>query len=295
VEGGTIRRIAAADQPQAYWNAVMPRFFATMGIPLLLGRDFADTDTQSSSRVAVISQSLARRCFPSEDPIGKQIEFKGGVGAVRVIGVVGDIVSNIRRLGIQEAIFVPYAQAPAANRGQAMLAIRTAGNPLSIVPFLRREVQAVDPNLPLEDIGTQAQTVARTSRSERALAKLTGFFGLLALLLASIGIYGTVSWSVTQRTQEIGIRMALGAARRNVMGMVMGETLLLVLAGMAAGLPLALAATRLISSMLYGVSAGDPLTLTLAGGVLLGVAAIAGFLPACRASRIDPIHALRYE
>jgi ABC-type antimicrobial peptide transport system permease subunit len=173
--------------------------------------------------------------------------------------------------------------------------VRTAGDPTDIVTSVRRVVQSLGQNLPLFEVKTQVEQIDQTLFQERLFAKLSSFFGLLALALACVGLYGIMSYAVARRTNEIGIRMALGAERHNILGMVMRETLIMVALGVAIGIPAALAATRVISSMLYDLKPTDPLTIAVSASVMIAVAASAGYLPARRASRVDPMVALRYE
>ena len=173
--------------------------------------------------------------------------------------------------------------------------LRTVGNPMDLVASVRLGVQSLDKNLPLIGLKTQVEQIDQTLFQERLFAKLSSFFGLLALLLACVGLYGIMTYSVARKTNEIGVRMALGAERLDVLGMVMRETLLMVFIGVAVGIPAALAATRFVMSMLYGLNATDPLTITMSVVLLIIVAALAGYLPARRASRVDPMVALKYE
>src|SRR5215813_2532057 len=271
-------------------NAVAPKFFETMEIPLRLGRDFSLADGESAPKVAIINETMARRYFPDGNPIGKRIGFDGteSNGEFEIVGVARDTKSvSLREQGSRQEVYIPFPQAPPSELGQVKFEVRTAGDPLGIIAAVRHEVQAVEKDLPLVDIGTQAETVDRSLRTERSLAKLTGFSGLLALLLASIGLYGTMSYAVLRRTNELGIRLALGAQQKDVLWMVLREALQQVAIGVAIGTPVALAATRLISSQLFGLTASDPATISLAMLLLLAVAALASYLPARKASRVD--------
>ncbi len=193
------------------------------------------------------------------------------------------------------AVYIPYTQTPSELLGQITFEIRTAGSPLSITAGLRRAVHSVDPDLPLIGIETQAETIAGRMADERALAKLVSLFGAMALLLATVGLYGTVSYSLARRTSEIGVRMAVGASRSAIAEMVLREAFLLVLAGFAMGVPLALTGSRLIASRLFGVTAADPITFVFAAALLSAVAVIAALVPANRAAHVDPVVALRWE
>jgi ABC-type antimicrobial peptide transport system permease subunit len=285
---------------------VGPRFFETMGITMLRGREFSSSDTETSPKVAVITETTARRFFPNEDPIGQHFKFQmgGGInierlsgGGIEIVGLARDIKRSFRDQGRgDEGFYIPYTQAPPEWLGQAVLLVRTAANPASVVPLIRSEIQAVDQDLALLDIKTAAEEMeARYLSGEHSLAILLSFFTALALILASIGLYGTMSYSVERRTKEIGIRIALGAENRDMLWMVLRETLSLFAIGVAIGIPTAMAGSRLISSMLFGVSAADPVTILVAVSVMFAIAFAAGYLPARRATKVDPMVALRYE
>jgi putative ABC transport system permease protein len=274
-----------------------------MGIGLIEGREFTDGDTHQSPRVAIINESMAGKAFPDQDPIGRAlpverlglVELQGG-GGVQVVGVVRDIRRNLRGQQSDPAFYIPYTQAPSVWLGQVNFVVRTAVNPSSVVPAIREAFHAVERDLPLVDIKTVAEQIYETSLSdEQSLATLIGLFGTLGMLMASIGLYGTMSYDVGQRTRELGIRMALGAERNKVVRMVLGDTLSVFWLGAAVGILLAAAASRLISSLLYGVTATDPATLGAAVVVMFTTALVAGYIPARRASKIDPTVALRYE
>lgn len=213
--------------------------------------------------------------------------------------IVG-LVQNVKQISMREdpprmAVYIPYTQTPPQLLGQINFEIRTAGSPLAVAAGLRRAVHAVDPDLPLIGIETQAEAIAAGMTDERALAKLVSLFGGMALLLATVGLYGTISYSLARRTSEIGIRMTVGASGSAIAQMVLRETFLLVLAGFAVGVPLALAGSRLIASRLFGVTAADPITFIFAAALLSAVAIIAASVPANRAARVDPLVALRWE
>jgi predicted permease len=281
-------------------NTTAPKFFATMGIPLLLGRDFTPADSATAPKVAVISQSMARRYFQNENPLGRHFRFTGedATGDVEIVGIAKDILTEFREEQYHRsprAAYIPFTQAPPTMTGQAVIEVRTAANPGDIVAAMQEATHAVDKNLPVGSVQTQDEIVNRSLGGERALSLLTTFFGLLALLLASIGLYGTMSHSVGQRTKEIGIRIALGAERQNVLNMVLREGMLLALAGIVVGLTLGAALTRLLSNQLYNLSPTDPLTFTSVSLFLMAVALVASYIPARRAMRVDPMVVLRYE
>ena len=278
----------------AYAQAIGDNFFNTMEIPLLMGRGFNSRDDENAPKVAVINETMARTYFSSDNPIGKRFRVKAFKAQVEVVGMVRDAKYSSVRRKTPPAFYIPYLQR-ATGLGQMSFEVRTEGNPTEMVTAIRQVVQEVDKNLPLFDVKTQSEQVNATLAQERLFARLSSFFGLLALMLACIGLYGLMSYAVARRTHEIGIRMALGAKGGDVLWMVMREILTLVLIGIAIGLPAALAAMQLISSMLFGLTATDPLTICVATLFMIAVAAFAGYLPARRASRVDPMVALRYE
>lgn len=289
-------------------NPVGLRFFETLGIGLLQGRDFSRTDTETSRKVAIVSQSVARKYFRDENPIGrrlpdeiagnrapKQSPIRESARDIEIVGVVKDTKHTLRLERWDESVYVPYTQAAPEDLGQVKLFLRTVGGPVAIVPALRQQIQTVDKDLPLTGIQTQSEEMEGFLGDERSLATLLSFFGALALMLAAIGLYGTMSYAVERRTREIGIRMALGAQRNDVLRMVLRETLSLFAVGVVVGIPAALGAGRLISSILFGVQIADPISITVAILIMSVIALTAGYLPARRASRVDPLVALRYE
>jgi predicted permease len=281
-------------------NTVAPKFFATMGVPLLWGRDFTAADSATAPKVAIISESMARQDFQGQNPIGGHFQFTDeNPTDAEVVGVVKDILTKFRQeedtRRSARAAYIPFTQAPTTMTGQAVIEVRPAENPSAVATAIREVARELDKDLPLGPIETQNEVVNDSLGEQRALTQLTALLGLLALLLASIGLYGTMSHAVGQRTKEIGIRLALGAERRNVLRMVLREGMLLTLAGISAGLALGAALTRLMSSQLYGLSATDPLTFLLVSLLLSGVALLASYIPARRAMHVDPIVALRYE
>jgi len=272
---------------------VAPKFFETMGTPLLQGRDFNLGDNENAQPVAVINEAAARHYFPDESPIGKR--FLWLKKEIEIVGVVKDAKHYGLREQAPRMFYLPLFQRGRPN----FLAARVAGDPMGkgagIIAALRDEARAVDPKLSLLEITTLSAQVDASLVQERLIATLSGFFGLLALSLSSVGLYGVMSYTVSRRTAEIGIRMALGASAGRVMRMVLRETLLWVALGVALGLGAALATTRWVESLLFGLKPNDPLTIGLAATVLLAVAAVAAYLPARRASRVDPMAALREE
>jgi predicted permease len=299
---------------------VYPNSFAALGIPFLAGRDFRPQDIQQwmpglrcrrggipageappPTRAGIINESMARRFFGGESPIGRRFGFADFAGCgpeqtgwIEIIGVVKDVKYTSLRNEARAMFYLPFSQA-ITGRGQMTLVVRTAGDPTSAAAAVRREARTMDPKMPMFEVETLATQVAASLREERLVATLSSGFGMLALLLSCLGLYGILSYTVAQRTKEIGIRMALGAARRDVLWLVLRDALRLVLLGAALGIPAALAAARLVASQLFSISAADPVAIGLATLVLLAVAAVAGYLPARRATRVDPLVALRVE
>jgi predicted permease len=280
-------------------NPVGPRFFETAGIGLLQGREFSTADTETAPKVVIISESVAQRFLPNVNPLGQPIpgelaRFAGLGGDVQIVGVVRDTRHLWSQAG-DLAIYIPYTQASPQELGQMGFVVRTAGNPMSVVPAVRQQIQTLERDLPLVDIGTVAEGIKRQAGEERSMAMLLGFFGALALILSSIGLYGTMSYAVSRRTKELGIRLALGAQRNDVLRMILREALQQVAIGVAVGIPVALAATRMIASMLFGVKTTDPVTISVAVLVMVTIAFVAGYLPTRGATKIDPLVALRCE
>jgi predicted permease len=289
-------KAASQDEQSVQENTVSTGFFRTMQIPLVAGREFDANDTGTSARVAVINEKMAKQDFAGEEPIGKFLviqENKKNV-QVQIVGICGDTKYDSLRKDVAPTFFMPYRQMTNVQGGMTY-EIRTRMDPESLATALRAAVKQVDPNLPLLDIRTQNEQIAVNARMQRIFAELTGGFGGLALVLACIGIYGIMAYQVAQRTQEIGIRLALGAIPGQVLGMVLRETARLSVVGIVAGAVAAVALSRLVKSMLYGVAANDPWTLAGAAAVLLAVALGAGWIPARRAAGVEPMEALRHE
>ena len=275
---------------------VRANFLDTMEIPIVAGRGFTDADDERVPKVAIINQAMARKYFADESPVGKRFGFESPANSreIEIIGVARDARYSEIRGETPCAVYLPYLQ-DLQGLGQMTFEVRTGGDPLALVGGIREAVRSVDSNLPLFSLKTQLQQADASLASERLFAGLSSFFGILALLLACVGLYGVMSYSVGRRTNEIGIRMALGAGSGAVLRLVMRESMLMVFIGVLAGLGGALATSRLISSMLFGLAPNDPLTIALAAFVMLSVAALAGYLPARRASLVDPMAALRCD
>ena len=270
-------------------------FLQTMGIPMVEGRGFTAQDTAASPNVAVVNQALARQFFPKGDAVGRTFEADAEdiAGPVTIVGIAADTRYDDLRSATPPTFYIDYKQQ--VNAGRRVVEIRTVAEPGSVLSEVRGVIAAEDRDLPLIDVRTMIEQVATTVAQERVFAQLTSGFGVLALVLASIGIYGIMAYTVAARTGEIGIRMALGAQAERVLGMVLREVSWMALFGVVLGLSGALMLARLVSSMLYGVTAFDPLTLVCVAVVLMGISLLAGFGPARRASRIDPVRALRHE
>lgn len=272
-------------------------YFSTMRIPIVAGRALNAHDTEDSLRVAVINEALARKTWPGENPIGKTFsttDMNDHPLVYRVVGVCANTHYADVRSDAPPIFFLSYRQAPDVTEDMTF-AVRTRVPKAAVAPSLRGAVQGIDRDLPLVDLRTQEEQIDAMTMTERMIADLTGGFGLLALVLACIGIYGVMAYSVSQRTNEIGIRMALGAQPARVLRMVLGEASWMAILGVAVGVAGALALTRLIASMLYGLKPWDPLTFTASAVLLLVVALVASWIPARRAAGIDPMRALRHE
>jgi len=278
------------------WNPVGPAFFETMGIPLTLGRGIEWRD-MTGRRVAVVNDAMARHFFPGGNPLGHRFSFGGGFDAAHSFEIIG-VVKNAKYAEVRQepprTAYIPYT-ADAGTLGRMCFEVRTAGDPLAMTAALRAAVRGVDANLPLIGVKTQEQQIGEALRQERMFAKISSFFGMLALLLVGVGLYGTLAYGVARRTGEIGIRMALGASRWGVLWMVLRESLVVIACGLAVGLPAAFLLTRYVASMLFGVEQFDAPAIAATVAILAVAGMAAGLLPANRASRIDPIRALRYE
>jgi predicted permease len=289
------------------WRSVSAHYFTAFRIPLLRGRVFSEHDMGTSSRVVVINEAFAKKYWQKEDPIGQSMAIGKGLGAVfeepprEVVGIVGTVRENGLTGADQPVMYVPAAQVTdgltqfANNIIPLSWAVRTSQEPTALTSAIQREFMAVDGQLPVAKFRTMEQVISQsTARSNFNMLLLTIFAGT-ALLLAALGIYGLMSYSVEQRTQEIGIRVALGASGGDMLRMVVGRGLLLAGIGLTVGLAAAFGLTRLLSSLLFGVKANDPIAFGAVVLTLAAVAWIAVYIPARRATRIDPLIALRYE
>jgi predicted permease len=278
----------------AEYFAVSPEYFRTLGIPLLKGRYLTEQDNENAPLVIVISEAMAKRYFAGEDPIGMRLKTGGCTECdwTTIVGVVGDVKNNGLNTEDDSAMYCPFTQEPS---NMMTLVLRTEGNPASFVAAVRREVNSIDPDLALADIKTMDQLMSESLGRSRYRGVLLGLFAIVALTLAAVGIYGVLAYAVSQRTHEIGIRIALGAQKRDIFRMVIGHGMILSLIGVALGVAASLILTRYLSSLLYGVSSTDPTTFTSVVLLLITVALLACSIPARRATRVDPMTALRHE
>ena len=277
--------------PNTFYAMISSDYFRTVGIPLIKGRDFADTDREGSPGVIIVTESFARRYFPGENCLGRRImNWLQKNDWLTIVGVVGNVRSG--EGGPSTAMYLPYLQVGSPHM---TFLVRTTGNPLPWAAALRNQVDRVDKDQPPHDVTTMDELREKSFTSRRVNMLLLGTFALLGLMLASVGIYGVVSYSVSQRMHEIGVRMALGAGRGDVLKLVVGRGLGLASIGMGIGLAASLAATRFLQSMLFGIKAADPATFATVAVVLLAVALLACYLPARRAAKADPIVTLRHE
>jgi predicted permease len=294
------------DRAEPYMNSISPNYFATLGVPIVAGRDFTTADSREVKHgekeddtvptTVMINETFARKFFAGRDPIGRHLGFGSDPGTktdMEIIGVVKDIKYTNLRDEIPPQAYVPYLSSKGA--GGMTVYIRTTADPHAMMNLIREKVRDLDPNIPIFDMRTTDDQIQNSLSAERMIASLSTVFGLLATILAAVGLYGLMAYNVVQRTREIGIRMALGAAQGDVVWMVMRDVLILVGIGIAVGVPTALALTSVVRSQLYGLSGHDPITLILATFGLAVVAFAAGYIPAIRASRLDPMRALRYE
>ncbi len=277
-----------------------PSFFETLRIPLLRGRYLTDQDREGTRPVAVVDQEFVRRYWPGEEPLGKRFTFGPPDGVsdttrnewIEVVGVVGHTAHEGLDADARLQLYLPYRQ---AAQPFMAIAVRTQGSPERYVNLVREAVRSVDPDQPISDANDMGELLSRSVGQRRLSMMLLSLFSGIALVLASVGIYGVMSYSVTQRARELGVRIALGADRSDVLRLVLRQGMGLALVGIGIGLGAALGLTRLIESQLYGVAATDPLTFALVAGVLAATALLANLIPAFRAMRMDPAVVLREE
>jgi len=296
IEGRTVTR--PEEQSDEQIRFVSAGYFSAMQIPVIAGREFTDRDTLESPRAAVVNQALARKYWPNGDPIGKRVSFSHRAPAwYQIVGTVGTIKHRgLDATGVPE-LYVPYGQPLFAGWTvrPMFVVVRTAGDPLAMTTTVRQTVAAIDPDLPVSNVRSMEHRMSESLASRRFNMVLLALFALLALILAAVGIYGVVAYAVTERTHEIGVRVALGAQSRDVLTMIVGQGLALAAAGAVLGVCAALGLTRLMAGLLFGVTPADTLTFTGVTLLLLAVAFAASWLPARRAMRVDPLTALLTE
>jgi putative ABC transport system permease protein len=289
------RPVESGPLPNAMYQATTPAYFELVHIPLVAGRLLAETDGPDAPKVALISKGMAERWWKNESPIGKRLRLGGADSKapwITIVGVVGDIMHNPYDREPRRTIYVPFSQAPQLWMD---IGVRTAGDPLALAPAVSAAIRAVDREQPVTDLRTMERAIHNRAIGLNYMAVLMGVFGLLALCLSAIGVYGVMAYMVSEQTHEIGIRMALGAERPNVLAMIFRRGMLTIGAGLVVGLPLAFGLARLLASLIYGVTANDVATFVFIPLALIVAATVAIYVPARRATKIDPIIALRYE
>jgi predicted permease len=281
------------DDSNSVYDQVGPRYAAAIGAQLRQGRDLEASDNAQGARVALVNESFVRFYYAGKNPLGKWFKTDTAT-TIQIVGVIGDVVDHDLRAAPQRRFYLPYLQSQ-DNPSSARFEIRTSGDPARIGPEVRRIVKSVDAELPIDGVDPLRVLTRQSIRVERLLARLATGYGIGALLLAAIGLYGVMTYAVTRRTAEIGVRVALGAQRQEVVGLVVGDALRVVLLGFVVGLPMSLGALRLLGAQLHGIGSGDPISISIALVILLLSALLAVMVPAMRASRVSPIVALREE
>lgn len=271
--------------------SVGPDFFQTMRLPLVAGGTFSASNLQSGQSLAIVNQHFVQRFLPGRNPIGAHFATGGDEDQVEheIIGVVADAKYDDLRKPVEATVYIPFQE------GEAYFALRTSTKPEALIPTVRRTVAGIDDNLPLFDVRTQTEAIDLLLFNERLVARLSSVFGVLAFTLACIGLYGLLSYEVARRKHEIGIRTALGAQRRDVLRLVLGQGIILVVTGEAIGVAVAAGVTRYLGSLLYGVRPTDPAIFVVISLAIVFVALLACYIPGRRATQVDPMVALRYE
>jgi predicted permease len=280
----------------ALFDQVGPGYFSTIGVPLLLGREIGDQDTPAAPKICVVNEAFAQHFFPGRSPIGRHITqvFGDLRGTMEIVGIARNIRDHNLREEVKPRFYVPLGQEMGGPEGHANFELRTSGDPEKMLEAARKAVQEVNSDIPVRAL-ILSENLEALNWQPRMIARLCTIFGIIALLLAAIGLYGVLSYGVARRTNEIGIRMALGAGRSRVVAMILRETSVIIAVGMVAGVAAAAATTRLVATKLYGLSALDPMTIVAAAFVLAAVSLAAGYIPAARAARVNPVKALRHE
>jgi putative ABC transport system permease protein len=293
IEGAPV--VALADRPDVGQRVITPDYFQTMSIPILKGRSFTEHDRDNTLNVIIVNEALARRFWPNQDALGKRLGFEEDPGKQvwrEVVGIAGNVRHKALETEAMPEVYFPHQQFPSNFMN---LVVHTASDPASMVSAIRNQVLSIDKDQPVSDVMTMEQRLAKSVASRRFVMLLLGAFSALAVGLAAVGIYGVMAYLVVQRTQEIGVRLALGAQKRDVFKLIVGKGMVLAVIGTAIGLVASLALTRLMRSLLFGVTPTDWLTFVIVSVVLLTVALLACYIPARRATKLDPLIALRYE
>jgi len=282
--------VPIGQRPVLNIETISPEYARVLRVPLLRGRTFTDHDDSTTPPVAIVNQSFARRFWPSENPIGKHVVIGRLPRAAEVVGVFGDLKNSTLAADANPEVMLPFPQLPWASLN---LSIRAAGDPHGLIPSVRRQIAMIDRDQPLTNVQTLEELIASGSAERRFTMILLGIFSGIALILALVGIYGVIAYSVAQRARELGIRMALGAARQDILKLVIGHGLALSLTGTAIGLAGSMVLTRIMASLLYRTSAADPFTFIICALIFVAVALAASYVPARRAMRVDPAAVLR--
>ena len=290
VEG---QQVLPGSEPHTYVSVVSPGYFQTMGTPLLEGRDFTTVDNADAPGVVIINSYLAQQYFAGQDPVGKRLEMGFRRGPLEVIGVAADERQESLQTDSYPGMYLPYAQSPQPS--PLVLLVRSSSDTSTVATVVRQQISTLDAQLPVYDVKTMGQVLYTAIARPRFVTSLLGMFAGVAVLLATIGIYGVMSYTVAQNTREIGIRLALGAQQGDVLKLVVGQGLVLTMLGVMIGLAGAFLLTRLMSNLLYGVTATDPITFVVVPALLFAVSLCACYVPASRAAKVDPMVALRYE
>jgi predicted permease len=289
-------RVAGAPAPDTRILHTGPGFFSTMQIPMLLGREIDQHDQPGSTPIVVANERFTKLHFGNENPLGRRVTLGGPhPREMEIVGVSANAHYGSLKADTQPVLYIPYNQGDEPRVQQMVYALRTAGDPLAYVRTVREIVHQADSRIPVMDVMTQAAEIDRTMNQEIVFARLCTGFAILALVIACVGLYGTMAYTVARRTGEIGIRMALGARRGVVVWMILREVFALTVVGLAISVPAALGATKFVKTFLFGLKPNDPLAMMAAVSILLSAALLAGYMPARRASRIDPMIALRNE